>query len=80
MKKTLMALGAAAALTISAVSIPAPAQAQRGVAAGPLAWPGAAAKNDAATNPATTKLAAILFTTNHLLVARKHGKDNQSTG
>jgi hypothetical protein len=32
MKKTLMALGAAAA--ISAVSIPAPAQAQRGVAAG----------------------------------------------
>ena len=34
MKKTLMALGAAAALTISAVSIPAPAQAQRGVAAG----------------------------------------------
>jgi hypothetical protein len=34
MKKTLMALGAAAALTISAVSIPAPALAQRGVAAG----------------------------------------------
>ncbi len=34
MKKTLMALGAAAALTISAVCIPAPAQAQRGVAAG----------------------------------------------
>src|ERR1044072_7502120 len=34
MKKTLMALGAAAALTISVVSIPAPAQAQRGVAAG----------------------------------------------
>ena len=34
MKKTLMALGAAAALTISAVAIPAPAQAQRGVAAG----------------------------------------------
>ncbi len=34
MKKTLMALGAAAALTVSAVSIPAPAQAQRGVAAG----------------------------------------------
>jgi hypothetical protein len=34
MKKTLMALGAAAALTISAVSIPTPAQAQRGVAAG----------------------------------------------
>jgi len=33
MKKTLMTLGAAAALTISAVSIPAPAQAQRGVAA-----------------------------------------------
>lgn len=34
MKKTLMALGAAAALTVSAVAIPAPAQAQRGVAAG----------------------------------------------
>jgi hypothetical protein len=34
MKKTLMALGAAAALTVPAVSIPAPAQAQRGVAAG----------------------------------------------
>ena len=34
MKKTLMALGAAAALAVSAVSIPAPAQAQRGVAAG----------------------------------------------
>ena len=34
MKKTLLALGAAAALTISAVAIPAPAQAQRGVAAG----------------------------------------------
>src|SRR4030095_1082677 len=34
MKKTLMALGAAAALIVSAVSIPAPAQAQRGVAAG----------------------------------------------
>src|SRR5438046_1332415 len=34
MKKTLIALGAAAALTVSAVAIPAPAQAQRGVAAG----------------------------------------------
>src|SRR5437868_10983502 len=34
MKKTLMALGAAAALTVSAVAIPAPAHAQRGVAAG----------------------------------------------
>ena len=34
MKKTLMALGAAAALTASAVAIPAPAHAQRGVAAG----------------------------------------------
>lgn len=34
MKKTLMALGAAAALTISAVAVPAPAHAQRGVAAG----------------------------------------------
>src|SRR5215218_8687681 len=34
MKKTLMALGATAALTVSAVSIPAPAHAQRGVAAG----------------------------------------------
>ena len=34
MNKTLMALGAAAALTVAAVSIPAPAQAQRGVAAG----------------------------------------------
>src|SRR5437899_12198466 len=33
MKKTLMALGAAAALTVSAVAIPAPAHAQRGVAA-----------------------------------------------
>jgi hypothetical protein len=34
MNKTLMALGAAAALTISAVAVPAPAHAQRGVAAG----------------------------------------------
>ena len=34
MKKTLMALGAAAALIVSAVAIPAPAHAQRGVAAG----------------------------------------------
>src|SRR3954469_25782568 len=34
MKKTLMALGAAATLAISAVAAPAPAQAQRGVAAG----------------------------------------------
>jgi hypothetical protein len=34
MKKTLMALGASAALTVSAVAIPAPAHAQRGVAAG----------------------------------------------
>ena len=34
MKKTLLALGAAAALTVSAVAVPAPAQAQRGVAAG----------------------------------------------
>jgi hypothetical protein len=34
MKKTLMALGAAAALAVSAVAIPAPAHAQRGVAAG----------------------------------------------
>ena len=34
MKKTLMALGAAATLAISAVAIPAPAHAQRGVAAG----------------------------------------------
>ena len=34
MKKTLMALGAAAALTVSAAAIPAPAYAQRGVAAG----------------------------------------------
>ena len=34
MKKTLMALGAAAALTVSAVAMPAPAHAQRGVAAG----------------------------------------------
>ena len=34
MKKTLMALGAAAALTVSAVAIPAPAHAQRRVAAG----------------------------------------------
>ncbi len=34
MKKTLMALGAAAVLAISTVAIPAPAHAQRGVAAG----------------------------------------------
>jgi hypothetical protein len=34
MRKTLMALGAAAALAISAVAMPAPAHAQRGVAAG----------------------------------------------
>ncbi len=34
MKKTLMALGAVAALAISAVAMPAPAHAQRGVAAG----------------------------------------------
>jgi hypothetical protein len=34
MKKTLMALGAVATLAISAVAIPAPAHAQRGVAAG----------------------------------------------
>jgi hypothetical protein len=34
MKKTLMAIGAAAALTVSAVAVPAPAHAQRGVAAG----------------------------------------------
>ena len=34
MKKTLMALGAAATLAVSAVAIPAPAHAQRGVAAG----------------------------------------------
>src|SRR4051812_12922655 len=34
LKKTLMALGAAAALTVSAVALPAPAHAQRGVAAG----------------------------------------------
>ncbi|QIG94573.1 MULTISPECIES: hypothetical protein [unclassified Bradyrhizobium] len=34
MKKTLLALGAAATLAISAVAMPAPAQAQRGVAAG----------------------------------------------
>jgi hypothetical protein len=34
MKKTLIALGAAAALTVAAVAIPAPAHAQRGVAAG----------------------------------------------
>ena len=34
MKNTLMALGAAAALAVSAVAIPAPAHAQRGVAAG----------------------------------------------
>jgi hypothetical protein len=34
MKKTLMALGAAATLAISAVAIPAPVHAQRGVAAG----------------------------------------------
>jgi hypothetical protein len=34
MNKTLMALGAAAALAVSAVAVPAPAHAQRGVAAG----------------------------------------------
>ena len=34
MKKTLMALGAVAALAVSAVAMPAPAHAQRGVAAG----------------------------------------------
>jgi hypothetical protein len=34
MKKTLMTLGAAAALAVSAVAVPAPAHAQRGVAAG----------------------------------------------
>jgi hypothetical protein len=34
MKKTLMALVAVTALTVSAVAVPAPAQAQRGVAAG----------------------------------------------
>jgi hypothetical protein len=34
MKKTLMALSAAAALTVSAAAIPTPAHAQRGVAAG----------------------------------------------
>src|SRR5947199_10601993 len=34
MKKTLMALGAAAALTVSTLAAPAPAHAQRGVAAG----------------------------------------------
>jgi len=34
MKKTLMALGAAATLAVSAVAIPAPGHAQRGVAAG----------------------------------------------
>ena len=34
MKKTLMALGAVAALAISSVAMPAPAHAQRGVAAG----------------------------------------------
>ena len=34
MKKILMALGAVAALAVSAVAIPAPAHAQRGVAAG----------------------------------------------
>jgi hypothetical protein len=34
MKKTLMALGAAAALAVSAVAMPAPGHAQRGVAAG----------------------------------------------
>jgi len=34
MKKTLMALGAAAVLAVSAVAMPAPAHAQRGVAAG----------------------------------------------
>ncbi len=34
MKKTLLALCAAATLAVSAVAVPAPAQAQRGVAAG----------------------------------------------
>src|SRR5512141_705334 len=34
MKKTLMAIGAAAVLAVSAVAMPAPAHAQRGVAAG----------------------------------------------
>lgn len=34
MKKTLMALGAVAALAVSTVAMPAPAHAQRGVAAG----------------------------------------------
>ena len=34
MKKTLMAAAAVVTLAVSAVSIPAPAQAQRGVAAG----------------------------------------------
>ena len=34
MKKTLMALGAAAVLAVSALAMPAPAHAQRGVAAG----------------------------------------------
>jgi hypothetical protein len=34
MNKTLMALGAVAALAVSAVAVPAPAHAQRGVAAG----------------------------------------------
>jgi hypothetical protein len=34
MKKTMMALAAAAVLAVSALAIPAPAQAQRGVAAG----------------------------------------------
>jgi hypothetical protein len=34
MKKTLMTLGAAAVLAVSAVAVPAPAHAQRGVAAG----------------------------------------------
>ena len=34
MKKTLMALGAVAVLAVSAVAVPAPAHAQRGVAAG----------------------------------------------
>jgi hypothetical protein len=34
MKKTLMAVVAVTALTVSAVAVPAPAQAQRGVAAG----------------------------------------------
>lgn len=34
MKKTLMALGAVAVLAVSAVAMPAPAHAQRGVAAG----------------------------------------------